>query len=47
MKGEGLSEEVTFDLKELARRKRIPGRRKSRFKGPETGAAGMFAEQKG
>lgn len=44
---EDLWEEVTFDLKQLARRTSIPERRNSKFKGPEVGTAGMFKEQKG
>lgn len=46
-RGEGLWEEVTFNLKKLATRKIIPGRRNSKCKGPEAGTAGVLEEQKG
>lgn len=37
MRGQGLWEEVTSGLKEVARRKSILWRRNSKFKGPEQG----------
>lgn len=39
VRGEGLWKEVTFVLRELARRKSILGRGNSKYKGPEAGTS--------